>query len=145
MVVLQDMQSTRDSSTLHPLAVEITGEKIRRGHNEDGENSKSSWPSSSVKRCLESSIDEKQQQQRISYFVPEVVEETDSVVLEHTEISSNDKSKTADKIQRAKFPTPPPSKNVSFDELQDKCCPKQSILPAGIQFAPRHRDGGKND
>lgn len=76
-------------------------------------------------------------------FVPEVVEETDSIVLEETAIPRDAKIIMKKDEERARLPTPPPSKNVSFSELHDQGYSEQHILPPPLQFVPpKHRHSG---
>ncbi|XP_035725822.1 gamma-aminobutyric acid type B receptor subunit 2-like isoform X2 [Vespa mandarinia] len=75
-------------------------------------------------------------------FVPEVVEETDSIVLEETAIPRDAKIIMKKDEERARLPTPPPSKNVSFSELHDQGY-SEHILPPPLQFVPpKHRHSG---
>ncbi|XP_046822046.1 gamma-aminobutyric acid type B receptor subunit 2 isoform X2 [Vespa crabro] len=75
-------------------------------------------------------------------FVPEVVEETDSIVLEETAIPRDAKIIMKKDEKRARLPTPPPSKNVSFSELHDQGY-SEHILPPPLQFVPpKHRHSG---
>ncbi|XP_043500376.1 gamma-aminobutyric acid type B receptor subunit 2 isoform X1 [Polistes fuscatus] len=76
-------------------------------------------------------------------FVPEAAEETDSIVLEETAIPRDAKIIMKKDEERARLPTPPPSKNVSFSELHDQAYSDQHILPPPLQFIPpRHRHSG---
>ncbi|KAI4493569.1 hypothetical protein M0804_001745 [Polistes exclamans] len=76
-------------------------------------------------------------------FVPEAAEETDSIVLEETAIPRDAKIIMKKDEERARLPTPPPSKNVSFSELHDQTYSDQHILPPPLQFIPpRHRHSG---
>ncbi|XP_043269950.1 gamma-aminobutyric acid type B receptor subunit 2 isoform X2 [Venturia canescens] len=90
-------------------------------------------------------------------FVPENLDESEeSVVLEETEIPRRDTSKggqqnvsrikTTDSSpsttarSRARLPTPPPpSKNVSFGQLEEQSYLEQPILPPPDQFVHKHR------
>lgn len=51
-------------------------------------------------------------------FVPEIVEKGDAVILEETEIPRHGKPIRYRDDRRSRLPTPPPTKNVSFGELQ---------------------------
>ncbi|XP_034937802.1 gamma-aminobutyric acid type B receptor subunit 2-like, partial [Chelonus insularis] len=77
-------------------------------------------------------------------FVSETVEESEeSVVLEETEIPRDNLiTRTTKEVcpeKRAKLPTPPPTKNVSFGELEKQNYLEQAILPPPVQFVPKHR------
>ncbi|KAG7202412.1 hypothetical protein KM043_018728 [Ampulex compressa] len=75
-------------------------------------------------------------------FVPEIVEETDCIVLEETEIPRHGKLAKGKSEQRSRLPTPPPAKNVSFGELHEQSYLEQAILPPPLQFIPKHRHAG---
>ncbi|XP_024936247.1 gamma-aminobutyric acid type B receptor subunit 2 isoform X2 [Cephus cinctus] len=77
-------------------------------------------------------------------FVPEAVEESESIVLEETEIPRDAKSQRANDVleHRSRLPTPPPPKNVSFGEPQEQSYFEQTILPPPVQFVPKHRHAG---
>lgn len=77
-------------------------------------------------------------------FVPEIVDETDPIILEETEIPRHGKPVRAKDERRTRFPTPPPTKNVSFGELHEQDYLEQSILPPPMQFVPKHRHGSSN-
>ena len=142
-MVQRGMQTTKESSTANPsasTAIELSGDKVMPGERgKQVEENKAP-----VKRSgLEFRIADMQHAPDI---VPEaVVEETDSLVsAEEMDIPTDGKDKVTDRIRRAKLPTPPPSKNVSFDELDEKDYSKQSILPAsGTQFVSKYRCAGK--
>ncbi|EZA52652.1 Gamma-aminobutyric acid type B receptor subunit [Ooceraea biroi] len=74
-------------------------------------------------------------------FVPPVVEESDSVILEETEIAKHVchvRRRSRDE-RRAKLSTPPPTKNVSFGELHEQSYIEQVIMPFPLQYMPNHR------
>ncbi|XP_072758771.1 gamma-aminobutyric acid type B receptor subunit 2 isoform X2 [Anoplolepis gracilipes] len=75
-------------------------------------------------------------------FVPPVVEESDSVILEETEIARHVcrvRRRSKDE-RRAKLSTPPPTKNVSFGELHEQSYIEQVIMPFPLtQYVPNHR------
>ncbi|XP_029170318.1 gamma-aminobutyric acid type B receptor subunit 2, partial [Nylanderia fulva] len=74
-------------------------------------------------------------------FVPPVVEESDSVILEETEIARHVcrvRRRSKDE-RRAKLSTPPPTKNVSFGELHEQNYIEQVIMPFPLQYMPNHR------
>ncbi|XP_048507202.1 gamma-aminobutyric acid type B receptor subunit 2 isoform X2 [Athalia rosae] len=76
-------------------------------------------------------------------FVPEVVDETDPIVLEETNIPRDGKLTRLTEVteeSRPRLPTPPPAtKNVSFGEPREKNYLEQAILPPPQQFVPKHR------
>lgn len=77
-------------------------------------------------------------------FVPPVVEESDSVILEQTEIAKHVcrvRRRSKDE-RRAKLSTPPPTKNVSFGELHEQSYIEH--VPFSLQYVPNHRHVGKN-
>lgn len=73
-------------------------------------------------------------------FVPPVVEESDAVILEETEIARH----VCGHRRRGKLSTPPPTKNVSFGELHEQSYIEQVILPFPLQYVQNHRHAGKN-
>ncbi|XP_014479443.1 PREDICTED: gamma-aminobutyric acid type B receptor subunit 2 isoform X2 [Dinoponera quadriceps] len=77
-------------------------------------------------------------------FVPPVVEESDSVILEETEIARHvcHVRRSRDE-RRAKLSTPPPTKNVSFGELHEQSYIEQVIMPFPLQYVPNHRHSEK--
>ncbi|GAB1862196.1 GABR2 protein [Camponotus japonicus] len=79
-------------------------------------------------------------------FVPPVVEESDSVILEETEIARHVcrvRRRSKDE-RRAKLSTPPPTKNVSFGELHEQSYIEQVIMPFPLtQYVPNHRHAEK--
>lgn len=78
-------------------------------------------------------------------FVPPVVEESDSVILEETEIARHVcrvRRRSKDE-RRAKLSTPPPTKNVSFGELHEQSY-IEHVMPFSLQYVPNHRHAGKN-
>ncbi|XP_025153701.1 gamma-aminobutyric acid type B receptor subunit 2 isoform X2 [Harpegnathos saltator] len=77
-------------------------------------------------------------------FVPPVVEESDSVILEETEIAKHvcHVRRSRDE-RRAKLSTPPPTKNVSFGELHEQSYIEQVIMPFPLQYVPNHRHSEK--
>jgi len=77
--------------------------------------------------------------------VPPVVEESDSVILEETEIARHVcrvRRRSKDE-RRAKLSTPPPTKNVSFGELHEQSY-IEHVMPFSLQYVPNHRHAGKN-
>ncbi|XP_071631957.1 gamma-aminobutyric acid type B receptor subunit 2 [Temnothorax longispinosus] len=79
-------------------------------------------------------------------FVPPVVEESDSVILEETEIARHVcrvRRRSKDE-RRAKLSTPPPTKNVSFGELHEQSY-IEHVMPFSLQYVPNHRHAGKYD
>ncbi|KYN10637.1 Gamma-aminobutyric acid type B receptor subunit 2 [Trachymyrmex cornetzi] len=79
-------------------------------------------------------------------FVPPVVEESDSVILEETEIARHVcrvRRRSKDE-RRAKLSTPPPTKNVSFGELHEQSY-IEHVMPFSLQYVPNHRHTGKYD
>ena len=81
-------------------------------------------------------------------FVPEAVEESEeSIVLEETEIPRDSKCHRtkgdSPGNRRARLPTPPPVKNVSFGQFQEQSYLEQPILPPPVQFVPKHRHTGQ--
>ncbi|XP_020286545.1 gamma-aminobutyric acid type B receptor subunit 2 isoform X2 [Pseudomyrmex gracilis] len=75
-------------------------------------------------------------------FVPPVVEESDSVVLEEREIARHVCHRRRSKDERrAKLSTPPPTKNVSFGELHEQSYIEQVIMPTFPlhHYVPNHR------
>lgn len=79
-------------------------------------------------------------------FVPPVVEESDSVILEETEIARHvcHVRRRSKEDRRAKLSTPPPTKNVSFGELHEQSYIEQVIMPFPLQYVSNHRHAGKN-
>lgn len=80
-------------------------------------------------------------------FVPELVDESDSVVLEETDIPRDGKLvrvREHSEEAKPKLPTPPPSKNVSFGEPQEQNYLEQAILSPPMQFIPKHRQTGES-
>ncbi|XP_032683094.1 gamma-aminobutyric acid type B receptor subunit 2 isoform X2 [Odontomachus brunneus] len=77
-------------------------------------------------------------------FVPPVVEESDSVILEETEIARHvcHVRRSRDE-RRAKLSTPPPTKNVSFGELHEQSYIEQVIMPFPLQYVSNHRHSEK--
>lgn len=78
-------------------------------------------------------------------FVPPVVEESDSVILEETEIARHVcrvRRRSKDE-RRAKLSTPPPTKNVSFGELHEQSY-IEHVMPFSLQYVPNHRHDGKS-
>jgi hypothetical protein len=78
-------------------------------------------------------------------FVPPVVEESDSVILEETEIAKHVchvRRRSRDE-RRAKLSTPPPTKNVSFGELHEQSYIEQVIMPFPLHYMSNHRHAGK--
>lgn len=78
-------------------------------------------------------------------FVPPVVEESDSVILEETEIARHvcRVRRRSKDDRRAKLSTPPPTKNVSFGELHEQSY-IEHVMPFSLQYVPNHRHAGKN-
>ncbi|XP_011871039.1 PREDICTED: gamma-aminobutyric acid type B receptor subunit 2-like isoform X1 [Vollenhovia emeryi] len=79
-------------------------------------------------------------------FVPPVVEEGDSVILEETEIARHvcRVRRRSKEDRRAKLSTPPPTKNVSFGELHEQSY-IEHVMPFSLQYVPNHRHAGKYD
>lgn len=75
-------------------------------------------------------------------FVPPVVEEADSVILEETEIARHvcRVRRRSKEERRAKLSTPPPTKNVSFGELHEQSY-IEHVMPFSLQYVPNHRHG----
>lgn len=139
--VQRGLQSAKESPATRSSAstIELPGDKIIHGQRaKEVEECKAS-----VKRYgLEYRIANTQH----ADIVPEaVVEETDSLIsAEETNIPTDGNDKATDRLRRAKLPTPPPSKNVSFDELDDRDYSRESILPpSGTQFVSKYRCAGK--
>lgn len=82
---------------------------------------------------------------RYGAFVPPVVEEGDSVILEETEIARHvcRVRRRSKEERRAKLSTPPPTKNVSFGELHEQSY-IEHVMPFSLQYVPNHRHGGKS-
>ncbi|XP_033220123.1 gamma-aminobutyric acid type B receptor subunit 2 isoform X2 [Belonocnema kinseyi] len=138
--VQRGLQSVKESSTTRSLAstIQLSGDKITHGQRaKDVEESQAL-----VKRSgLEYSIANTQH----ADIVPEaLVEETDSLIsAEETNLPTDGTEKATDRLRRAKLPTPPPSKNVSFDELEDRDYSRESIPPpSGTQFVSKYRCAG---
>ncbi|KAL2735172.1 gamma-aminobutyric acid type B receptor subunit 2 isoform X1, partial [Vespula squamosa] len=114
-----------------------TGEDTARRKSHVGDENQDSEP------LLERSPEPRSEGKMNVDFVPEAVEETDSIVLEETAIPRDAKIIMKKDEERARLPTPPPSKNVSFSELHDQGYSDQHILPPPLQFVPpRHRHSG---
>ncbi|XP_023288258.1 gamma-aminobutyric acid type B receptor subunit 2, partial [Orussus abietinus] len=127
-----------NATTLPPALKHPDSALRRRGRLADSRDSKESEPlilrSPEIRTRGETNVD----------FVPEAVEETDSIVLEETEIPRDTRTSKCRDEHRSRLPTPPPAtaKNVSFGELQEQSYLEQAILPPPLQFVPKHRHTG---